>query len=76
LFQIKEERNMPTGKRSRKGKASVSTVNKEESDSKNRQEKTSVLKQSIPWLEDFEMQCNFILLSDYKETLTYLIYII
>jgi hypothetical protein len=62
--------NMPTQKRSRRGKKPVSTVIKQEDDSKNSQGRTSGLDQLIAWLEDFDMQCNLIPLIDYKETLT------
>jgi hypothetical protein len=58
---------MPTRKRSRKGGKSVS----QEDDSENLQGGASGLDQLIAWLEDFDMQCNFILCGGYKEALMF-----
>jgi hypothetical protein len=60
---------MPTRKRSRKEGKSVSTASIQEDDSENLQGGTTGLVKLIAWLEDFDMQCNFMLLADYKRTL-------
>jgi hypothetical protein len=58
---------MPRQKRNRKGSKSVSTVIDQEDDSKNSQGGSSGLDQLIAWLEDFDKQCNWITLTDYKQ---------
>jgi hypothetical protein len=60
---------MATRKRRRKGGKSVSTVSIQEDDSENPQGGTTGLAKLIAWLEDFDMQCNSMLLTDYKRTL-------
>jgi hypothetical protein len=56
---------MPTRKRSRKERKSVSTASIQEENSENLQGRTTGLVKLIAWLEDFDMQCNFIVLIDY-----------
>jgi hypothetical protein len=55
---------MATRKRSRKGGKSVSTARIREDDSENLQGGTAGLDKLIAWLEDFDMQCNFMLVTD------------
>jgi hypothetical protein len=56
---------MRTRKRSRKERKSVSTASIQEDDSDNLKGKTTGLDQLIAWCQDFDMQCNFVLLIDY-----------
>ena len=64
---------MPPRKRSRRGGKSVSTAINQRDDLRNLQGGTTNLDQLITWLEDFDMQCNFLLLLDYKGTSAFLI---
>jgi hypothetical protein len=52
---------MAPRKRSHKGKKSASSVIHEE-DTENLQGSTTGLDKLIAWLEDFDMQCNFVVL--------------
>jgi hypothetical protein len=60
---------MSRRKQSRKEKRSVSTASIQKEDSKNLQGGSSDLAKLIAWLEDFDMQCNLIVLIDYRLTL-------
>lgn len=64
---------MPPRKRSRRGGKSVSTAINVRDDFRNLQGGTANLDQLIIWLEDFDMQCNILLLLDYKGTSALLI---
>jgi hypothetical protein len=61
---------MPTRKRSRKGGKSVSTATNQQDDVRNLQGGTADLDKLITWLEDFDMQCNFLLFLDYKSNIS------
>ena len=60
---------MPTQKWSRRGGKSVSTAINQQDDFRNLQGGTDDLDKLITWLEDFDMQCNFLLLLDYKRNI-------
>ena len=61
---------MPPRKRSRRGGKSVSTAINQQDDFGNLQGGTANLDKLITWLEDFDMQCNFLLLLDYKRNIS------
>lgn len=61
---------MPPRKRSRRGGKSVSTAINQQDDFRNLQGGTANLDKLITWLEDFDMQCNFLLLLDYKRNIS------
>jgi hypothetical protein len=61
---------MPPRKRSRREGKSVSTANNQQDDLRNLQGGNANLDKLITWLEDFDMQCNFLLLLDYKRNIS------
>jgi len=61
---------MPTRKWSRRGEKSVSTAINQQDDFRNLQGGTADLDKLITWLEDFDRQCNFLLLLVYKRNIS------
>jgi hypothetical protein len=57
---------MPPRKRSRRGGKSASTAANVQDEARNLSGGSANLDQLITWLEDFDMQCNFSLILDYK----------
>lgn len=64
---------MTTRKRSRRGGKSVSAATNQQDDFRNLQGGSAGLDRLITWLEDFDMQCNFLLLHHYRGTSAFLI---
>jgi hypothetical protein len=57
---------MPRRKRTRKEGKSISTSSIQDDDSENLQGGDTDRVKLMTWLEEFDMECNFVLLTDYK----------